>query len=89
MAFTQLQTRLLFPIQSLLSTGADLEASLALFDEATMTALRAKSEYLTGYLEYLLDQHQDGRVEIITPRDPARIVTTADQMLQELENLKN
>jgi ATP-binding cassette subfamily B protein len=31
-AFTQLQTRLLFPIQGLLSTGADLEASLALFD---------------------------------------------------------
>jgi ATP-binding cassette, subfamily B, bacterial len=31
-AFTQLQTRLLFPIQSLLSTGTDMEASLALFD---------------------------------------------------------
>jgi ATP-binding cassette subfamily B protein len=31
-AFTQLQTRLLFPIQSLLSTGADIESSLALFD---------------------------------------------------------
>jgi ATP-binding cassette subfamily B protein len=31
-AFTLLQTRLLFPIQSLLSTGADVEASLALFD---------------------------------------------------------
>ena len=31
-AFAQLLTRLLFPIQSLLSTGADLEASLALFD---------------------------------------------------------
>jgi ATP-binding cassette, subfamily B, bacterial len=31
-AFTQLQTRLLFPIQSLLSTGADVESSLALFD---------------------------------------------------------
>jgi ATP-binding cassette subfamily B protein len=31
-AFTQLQTRLLFPIQSLLSTQAYLEASLALFD---------------------------------------------------------
>jgi ATP-binding cassette, subfamily B, bacterial len=31
-AFTTLQTRLLFPIQSLLSTGADVEASLALFD---------------------------------------------------------
>ena len=31
-AFTQLQTRLLFPISSLLSTGTDVEASLALFD---------------------------------------------------------
>jgi ATP-binding cassette subfamily B protein len=31
-AFTTLQTRLLFPIQSLLSTQADLESSLALFD---------------------------------------------------------
>src|SRR5438270_7025044 len=31
-AFTTLQTRLLFPIQSLLSVGADMEASLALFD---------------------------------------------------------
>jgi ATP-binding cassette subfamily B protein len=31
-AFTALQTRLLFPIQGLLSTGADVEASLALFD---------------------------------------------------------
>ncbi len=31
-AFTTLQTRLLFPIQSLLGVGADIEASLALFD---------------------------------------------------------
>ena len=31
-AFTTLQTRLLFPIQSLLGVGADWEASLALFD---------------------------------------------------------
>jgi ATP-binding cassette subfamily B protein len=31
-AFTTLQTRLLFPIQSLLGTGAEVEASLALFD---------------------------------------------------------
>jgi ATP-binding cassette subfamily B protein len=31
-AFTTLQTRLLFPIQSLLGVGADVEASLALFD---------------------------------------------------------
>jgi ATP-binding cassette subfamily B protein len=31
-AFTTLQTRLLFPIQSLLGVGTDVEASLALFD---------------------------------------------------------
>ena len=31
-AFTTLQTRLLFPIQSLLGVGADMEDSLALFD---------------------------------------------------------
>jgi len=31
-AFTTLQTRLLFPIQQLLGVGADVEASLALFD---------------------------------------------------------
>ncbi len=31
-AFTTLQTRLLFPIQSLLGVGADIETSLALFD---------------------------------------------------------
>ncbi|MGI8572054.1 MAG: ABC transporter ATP-binding protein [Solirubrobacteraceae bacterium] len=31
-AFATLQTRLLFPIQSLLGVGADVEASLALFD---------------------------------------------------------
>jgi ATP-binding cassette subfamily B protein len=31
-AFTTLQTRLLFPIQSLLSVGTDIESSLALFD---------------------------------------------------------
>ena len=31
-AFTTLQTRLLFPIQSLLNVGTDIEASLALFD---------------------------------------------------------
>jgi ATP-binding cassette subfamily B protein len=31
-AFTTLQTRLLFPIQSLLNVGTDVEASMALFD---------------------------------------------------------
>src|SRR5262249_25113406 len=49
---------------------APLRASLALFDEATMPALRAKSERLTGYLLPLLDQLPPGRFEVITPREP-------------------
>jgi kynureninase len=51
---------------------APLRASLALFDEVGMPALRAKSERLTGYLEFLLDQIPGNGFEIITPREPAR-----------------
>jgi kynureninase len=43
---------------------------LALFSKAGMPALCAKSERLTGFLEYLLDQLPAGRFEIITPRPP-------------------
>jgi kynureninase len=50
---------------------AALRASLEIFDEAGMTPLRAKSEKLTGYLEYLLDEINDERISVITPRDPA------------------
>jgi kynureninase len=49
---------------------APLRASLELFDEATMPALRAKSEKLTGYLLELLDHFPPGRLEVITPRGP-------------------
>ncbi len=48
-----------------------LRASLALFDEAGgMEPLRAKSEKLTGYLEFLLGQIGSSRFSIITPREP-------------------
>lgn len=55
------------PILSL----APLLASLDLFDEAGMEALRAKSEKLTGYLAHLLSERCGDRVAIITPTGPA------------------
>lgn len=51
---------------------AALRASLEIFDEATMPALREKSVKLTAYLEKLLAEINDDRIEIITPRDPAQ-----------------
>jgi len=56
------------PILSL----APVRASLDLFDEAGMAALRAKSEQLTGYLMYLIDGLSAEGFEIITPREPRR-----------------
>jgi len=55
---------------SILSLAA-LRASMEIFDQAGMERLRAKSELLTGYLEFLLDQDRSGRFSIITPRNPA------------------
>ncbi|MCB0430686.1 MAG: kynureninase [Flavobacteriales bacterium] len=51
---------------------ASLKASLEIFDRATLPALREKSLRLTGYLEYLLEQIPDERVQVITPKDPAQ-----------------
>ncbi|MCG8405356.1 MAG: kynureninase [Phycisphaerales bacterium] len=51
---------------------APLKASIELFDEAGMTALRAKSEKLTGYLQDLIDRMPSDQYEVITPSDPAK-----------------
>lgn len=48
------------------------QASLDIFMEAGMSNLRAKSEKLTGYLAYLIEQisGKSGILEIITPKKP-------------------
>ena len=51
---------------------APLRSSFAISDEAGgMQPLRAKSEKLTGYLQFLLDRIGSGAFTVITPRDPA------------------
>ena len=47
---------------------APVAASLAIFDEVGMPAIRARSVALTGHLEACL---ADVPIEVITPRDPA------------------
>ncbi len=54
---------------SILSLAA-LRASMDIFDEAGMEAVRTKSVALTGYLEFLLDQHDSPKFHIISPRHP-------------------
>ena len=56
---------------SILSMAA-LRASMEIFDEATIKRLRAKSETLTAYLEFLLTQQPCGKFSILTPRDPSQ-----------------
>ncbi len=46
---------------------ASLRASLEIFEEAGMKNLREKSVKLTNYLEFLLNEIHDDRIEIITP----------------------
>jgi kynureninase len=53
-------------------TLAALRASLDIFDEAGMEALRRKSESLTGYLEFLLEQNASAAFSIITPRETSQ-----------------
>jgi kynureninase len=51
---------------------AVLRASMAIFHEAGMERLRAKSVSLTGYLEFLLNQKASPAFSIITPRQEDR-----------------
>ncbi|HMS39865.1 MAG TPA: kynureninase, partial [Pyrinomonadaceae bacterium] len=48
---------------------ASLRASLEVFEEAGMNNLREKSIKLTNYLEFLLGEIKDERIEIITPKN--------------------
>ncbi|MBB3761103.1 kynureninase [Xanthomonas arboricola] len=51
---------------------APLRASLELFDQAGMPALRAKSEQLNGHLEQLIHARVPQVLQIITPAEPAQ-----------------
>lgn len=48
---------------------ASLKASLDVFGKTSMKALREKSELLTGYLEYLINESNNKNISIITPSD--------------------
>lgn len=49
---------------------AAIRASLDVFAAAGFDNLRRKSEKLTGYMEFLIDDMKDDRINIITPRNP-------------------
>lgn len=49
---------------------AAIRASLQVYMDAGMDNLRKKSLKLTGYLEFLIDELNDPRIGIITPRNP-------------------
>ncbi len=53
----------------ILSMAAIL-ASLKIFEEAGISNLRKKAIQLTSYLEFLVDEINDDRIKIITPRNP-------------------
>lgn len=68
---------------------ASLRASMEIFDEATMPAIRKKGDLLTGYLEFLLEPMKG--VSIITPRDARGnqlSLKIKDKPKQLLETLK-
>jgi kynureninase len=72
---------------------APIRAALALYEQAGMPALRAKSIALTGYLHFLLDALGGQQLQVITPRDPAQRGCQLSLLIEErprelLESLK-
>jgi kynureninase len=51
---------------------APLRVSLEIFQRAGMTALREKSEKITGYLEALIRERLEGTLQIVTPAESER-----------------
>jgi kynureninase len=49
---------------------AAIKASLDMFNEVGMEALREKSELLTGYFEFLINEMGSDTIKIITPTNP-------------------
>lgn len=49
---------------------AAIKASLDMFNDVGMDALREKSEQLTGYFEFLINQIDTDRIKVITPTNP-------------------
>ena len=49
---------------------AALRASLDIFEEAGMGMLREKSDKLTAFMEYLVEDIPSDRIKIITPKNP-------------------
>ncbi len=51
---------------------AAVKASLDIFTQAGMKNIKAKSNKLTGYLEFLVNDLNNENIKIITPSDPAQ-----------------
>jgi len=49
---------------------AAIKASLDMFNEVGMEALRVKSKKLTGYFEFLINELNNNKIKIITPTHP-------------------
>ncbi len=48
---------------------ASLRASMEIFDEATMLKIRKKSDHLTAYFEWLIEQNLKEFVTVVTPKE--------------------